>query len=696
MNISKTTRNLVKAKNNGKGLKISQSQIALQKGTKTRRNLRSSKKDPLLKLHKIEPDQTSKKKGKKATKSIKEDDSPTFSDYYEEQKDIVGQMDNQVYEEKANHIKCCVRVRPLIDEEIVKDECISYPKPNTILVSANSKSVEKTYDQVFPQDAQQSDVYSFISDAVGGILKGVNCTILAYGQKNTGKSYTMFGQNWETRVKEIATRTLECLREGKQYDGNESELYDLGLIPRSIQEVFYYLNSNNIDPTKVKVYLSFVQIHNEKIYDLLQDSDTKEDLKIREDKNNGIYVEGLSEYLVSTSLDAYTMLKRGDNNFYSGARRFSNSSSSHRIFQLYIEYDNPDEDKLYKTKLNFCDLGGFGNNAKDSDLNKYSLSALGKVIKCMSNRTPGYISYRESKLTRLLQDSIDKTSNTWIISTVSPDIDSFDDILNTLKFTDQAKKVKVRSSTNTGEAKQSGKMEELQKEVNYLKDLLKLKAKGTNEEVHQQLYNLKKENMKLRKLVSSSLDLNQSSSAKGLTLKSIVTTARGIGGNDYFSSYDPTREDNSGIETSRNIKPNNRYASLTQNTPIPSDPQHREEFDPKNGNLNTQTTSITSNLQQRLSRGGRSSTELQFAGAKILAGTYSKVPKRSGSMTKEDDIPVRIRSQKKIELKNGSKTISLNRITRINEKQKENKKFKWKISYLNELEKKMKQGFQYN
>lgn len=310
-------------------------------------------------------------------------DSPTFSDYYEEQKDIVGTIDNQMYENKNNRIKCCVRIRPLINTEILSDECITYPQPNTICVKNNTRSISKTYDQVFPQDSQQSEIYNFISEAISGILKGVNCTILVYGQHNTGKSHTMFGQDWEVRVREIANRTLECLKEGKQYDGNESELYDLGLIPRSIQEIFYYLNSNNIDVDKVKVYLSFIQIHNEKIYDLLQDTDTKEDLKIREDKTNGIYVEGLSEYLVSTSLDAYAMLKRGEKNFYSETRKIGNPSASHRVFQLYIEYDNPIEDKIYKTKLNFCDLGGTGNanGAIDSDLNNFSLSTLAKVMK---------------------------------------------------------------------------------------------------------------------------------------------------------------------------------------------------------------------------------------------------------------------------------------------------------------------------
>lgn len=255
----------------------------------------------------------------------------------------------------------------------------------------------------------------------------------------------------------------------------------------------------------------------------------------------------------------------------------------------------------------------------------------------MGAKTKTYVPYRESKLTRLLQDSLGKNSNTWVISTLSPDIEAFEDTINTLKFTDNAMKILVDAPKETGETPESGKIHELQKEVNYLKDLLKLKNSKNQDQVHQQLYVLKKENLKLKQLVSSSLDLTKTSSSKPLTLKNLVSSARGIGG-EGLESYDPTRADGTGAGTFREPTHNNRYSDANQTpTTFP------EGLD--NKITNTQTTSLGSQDLNGFSN-GRSSSGLQFAGAKILAGTYSR--KQAGSVPREDNIPVRIRSQKKI------------------------------------------------
>ena len=106
--------------------------------------------------------------------------------------------------------------------------------------------LKNKYDHVFPPNSQQSDIYNFVSEAVEGILKGLNSTIFAYGQTGSGKTYTMFGKDWESKIKKVAHETLEWLKKGEEYNGDESDLYDLGLIPRTIQEVFYYIANNAI------------------------------------------------------------------------------------------------------------------------------------------------------------------------------------------------------------------------------------------------------------------------------------------------------------------------------------------------------------------------------------------------------------------------------------------------------------------
>lgn len=206
---------------------------------------------------------------------------------------------------------------------------------------------------VFNPESKQSDVFKFVEKSLDGILKGINSTVFAYGQTGSGKTYTMFGKDWENNVKTLAREMHDSMKSGQQYHGDDI-LDKLGLIPRIIQEVFYYCYSKSINSGDLKIYLSFLQIYNEKIYDLLQDTDFKSPLQIRQDKENGIYVEGLSEYQVSNSLDAYALLKRGEKNrIIRQTKSNIESSRSHSIFQFYIEYDDNKLQKIYKTKLNF-------------------------------------------------------------------------------------------------------------------------------------------------------------------------------------------------------------------------------------------------------------------------------------------------------------------------------------------------------
>jgi hypothetical protein len=522
----------------------------------------------LLKLRKIPPNNKAIK-GKKTSTMPEEDISPTFSDYYDEQKDLVEDMSQQMYSDKVSRLRASIRVRPFIGNEIGFDEWIAIPAPDKIWISDFSKSIERKYDHVFPSDSKQSDIYSFVSSAIDGVLKGLNWTIFAYGQTGSGKTYTMFGKEWDKKVKELANKMLESIRNGDQYHGDDL-LDDLGLIPRSIQEVFYFIASQNVDIENVRVYLSFLQIYNEKIYDLLQDGDFKTPLQIREDKLNGIYVEGLSEYLVSNSLDAYALLKRGEKNrIIRSTKANIESSRSHSIFQLYIEYEDSKLQKIYKTKLNFWDLAGSekisidenleANHMKELKSINLSLATLGKVIYWMAQNKTSYIPYRESKLTRFLQDSIGKNSKTWLIATVSPTLETFDETLNTLKFADQAMKIKVQTTHNSIEFKESEKIDELQKEVNYLKELLNLKRNGNPDDVHRQLYMLKKENSKLKKIAVINNLVPRNFLTGVSSLPSVVSTARGP--RPQFEGFDSTdiSRDLKNLQFMRYNKENKRY-----------------------------------------------------------------------------------------------------------------------------------------
>jgi hypothetical protein len=149
--------------------------------------------------------------------------------------------------------------------------------------------VESKYDQVFSQNSQQSSVFEFIKPGIHDMMKGINCTVFAYGQTGSGKTHTMFGPKWE---QSIASRLMGGVNDFFSKTDNH------GIIPRTISEIFSNTNLN-----KYTIYCSFIQIYNEKLYDLLQDPDIEHPLIIREDKMAGIFVEGLTEYVVEKETD---------------------------------------------------------------------------------------------------------------------------------------------------------------------------------------------------------------------------------------------------------------------------------------------------------------------------------------------------------------------------------------------------------
>ena len=262
------------------------------------------------------------------------------------------------------------------------------------------------------------------------------------------------------------------------------------------------------------VYCSFLQIYNEKLFDLLQDAKGDRPLNIREDKHCGIFVEGQSEYAVTNAADCFTLLKRGESNRCTRQTRSNiHSSRSHTIFQLLIESNQPNQKGvIFRGKLNLCDLAGSEKIHKDEVMGQQhllelkrinlSLSCLGKVIQSLAQgKKASHISYRESKITRLLQDSLGGNTKTALIATVSPIIDHSEETISTLKFADRAKKIMTKVTANEISKADDELVLKLQKEIQHLKEILNMKRKGGAHDMHQQLLILKEENSKLKDMV---------------------------------------------------------------------------------------------------------------------------------------------------------------------------------------------------
>ena len=297
-----------------------------------------------------------------------------------------------------------------------------------------------TFDSVFDLDSTQLDVYTQTAKpAVQSVLEGYNSTIFAYGQTGTGKTYTM---------------------EGFTYNNKDPER---GIIQRTIENIFYFIESTSNENTKFIIRASYLQIYNENISDLLKPE--KKNLQIREDKKKGIYVDCLSEWAVLSPIDLYALLKRGAS-FRATASTYMNdvSSRSHAVFVITVEQmttemiNGETHTQIKVGKLNLVDLAGSeriritgatGQQLEESKKINKSLSCLGNVINALTDQKGRiHIPYRDSKLTRLLEDSLGGNCKTTMIAMISPAHESFSESLSSLHFAQRAKKIKNRPIIN--------------------------------------------------------------------------------------------------------------------------------------------------------------------------------------------------------------------------------------------------------
>ena len=289
------------------------------------------------------------------------------------------------------------------------------------------------FDSVITPSMSNKDIFEkLIKQNLANLLKGINISIFAYGQTSTGKTFTMKGEP----------------------KSNE------GLIPLSIKEIFNSLNNKESSISKYLVKVSYIEIYNETVNDLIDPS--KKNLEIRESGNKGIFVNNLSEISVNNLEKAMQLLNKGESNRIIAETKLNEKSSrSHTIFKINIEFymkeKNSNKEKKYNSQLNLVDLAGSENVSKakcegirikeGGNINK-SLLALSNVINKLSQNNKSFVNYRDSKLTRLLQTSLGGNSKTTIICTMVDDNSHYSETLNTLHFGMKAKNIKTIVKVN--------------------------------------------------------------------------------------------------------------------------------------------------------------------------------------------------------------------------------------------------------
>ncbi|KAG2538638.1 kinesin-like protein KIN-5A [Panicum virgatum] len=350
------------------------------------------------------------------------------------------------------NVQVLLRCRPLSEEERrtgtpVVITCNDQRREVSVAQNIANKQIDRTFvfDKVFGPKSQQQDVFNHaVVPLVNEVLDGYNCTIFAYGQTGTGKTYTMEGGG------------------GKALNGDLPS--DAGVIPRAVKCIFDILEAQRAE---YSMKVSFLELYNEELTDLLapeeskfSDDKSKKPMALMEDGKGGVLVRGLEEELVSSAAEIYRILDRGSAKRKTAETLLNKQSSrSHSIFSItiHIKECTPEGEEMIKCgKLNLVDLAGSENisrsGARDGrareagEINK-SLLTLGRVINTLVEHS-GHIPYRDSKLTRLLRDSLGGKTKTCIIATIAPSVHCLEETLSTLDYAHRAKHIKNKPEVN--------------------------------------------------------------------------------------------------------------------------------------------------------------------------------------------------------------------------------------------------------
>ncbi|NXD11940.1 KIF4 protein, partial [Nothocercus nigrocapillus] len=369
-------------------------------------------------------------------------------------------------DDKVIPVRVALRCRPLVPKETCEgcQMCLSFVPGEPQVIVGNDKSF--TYDYVFDPSVEQEEVFNTaVVPLIRGIFKGYNATVLAYGQTGSGKTYSM----------------------GGTYTACQEHEPSVGVIPRVIKLLFK--EKEQRQDWEIVLKVSYLEIYNEDILDLLCSSrERSSQISIREDPKEGIKIIGLTERNVACAQDTVFCLEQGNNSRKVASTAMnSQSSRSHAIFTISVDQKKKsDKNSILHSKLHLVDLAGSerqkktkaeGDRFKEGININRGLLCLGNVISALGdeNKKGGFVPYRDSKLTRLLQDSLGGNSHTLMIACVSPADSNLEETLNTLRYADRARKIKNKPIINVDP--QAAELHHLKQQVQQLQVLL-LQAHG--------------------------------------------------------------------------------------------------------------------------------------------------------------------------------------------------------------------------
>lgn len=366
-------------------------------------------------------------------------------------------------------VRVVVRCRPMNSKETsagydkVVDVDVKLGQVSVKIQKGASNELPKTFtfDAVYDCNSKQVELYDeTFRPLVDSVLQGFNGTIFAYGQTGTGKTFTM--------------------------EGIRNDPEKRGVIPNSFEHVFTHISRSQNQQYLVRA--SYLEIYQEEIRDLLSKDQSKR-LELKERPDTGVYVKDLSSFVTKSVKEIEHVMNVGNQNRSVGATNMNeHSSRSHAIFMITIECSElglDGENHIRVGKLNLVDLAGSerqtktgaqGERLKEATKINLSLSALGNVISALVDGRSTHIPYRDSKLTRLLQDSLGGNAKTVMVANVGPASYNVEESLTTLRYANRAKNIKNKPRVN--EDPKDALLREFQEEIAKLKAQLEKRVVG--------------------------------------------------------------------------------------------------------------------------------------------------------------------------------------------------------------------------
>eukprot|EP00040_Diaphanoeca_grandis_P024204 m.132813 g.132813 ORF g.132813 m.132813 type:complete len:788 (-) comp29632_c0_seq3:90-2453(-) len=368
---------------------------------------------------------------------------------------------------KSTSVKVVVRCRPLNSKEVSNncEKCVDIdPHAGSIKVTKPESSSEPkkyTFDHIYDANCKQADIYDeSVHPIVEDVIRGFNGTVFAYGQTGTGKTWTM--------------------------EGDRKNPEQRGVIPRAFQHIFDQIGKAK-EGQQYLVRASYLEIYAEEIRDLLS-KNHEQKLDLRE-KDNSIYVKDLSSFVTKSIKEIQHVMSVGNKHRSVGQTDMNaHSSRSHAIFIVTVECceEGPDgESHIRVGKLNLVDLAGSERQRKTNATGQrlhegtkinLSLSCLGNVIKALVEGGRKHVPYRDSILTRLLQDSLGGNAKTAMIANIGPADYNYDETCTTLRYANGAKSIKNQAKIN--EDPKDALLREFQEKITLLKEQLQKKKGG--------------------------------------------------------------------------------------------------------------------------------------------------------------------------------------------------------------------------